>query len=609
VAVRTPVVSFRRPWAERAFAHPRQRSTWLAPPLAYAAFAAVWLGRGVLLHPESRVLGDRFPDKTIFMWSFLWWPHQLAHGHDPFVTKAVWAPHGVDLAWVTAMPGASLLLTPISETLGPVFAYNVAALAAPVLAASATFLLAQRLTRSSSASLVAGFMFGFSPYLMGESGSHLNLSLVFCVPLLGWLAVAFAQRDLSARRYVTFAALVLSLEFSFSTEIFATLTVVGTICLALTFLVVRELRARLRALAGFSAVAYVLAGALVLPYLWHAFAGATQPPARGVIPASADLANLLVPTKATWLRPPGSGSIAEHFASNPAEQGAYLGLPLLLILTLAAFTLRDRWRRGAWVLLLAAAATTALALGPRMLVDGHKIAGGVWTWIGHLPAIHSALPVRFDLYTGLFAALVTAIWLARPGARRGWRFALAALAVVTLLPTPSESHWVSTVPQSRFFTTTAYRAVLDRGETALVLPYGPTGWSMLWQAEAKFSFAMIGGWVGRSILPSECRWYWDYHALIGVRPPGGAAGFRRFLLAHHVGAVVEGPGTQRWARQLVAAALPDVRPLQIADATVLLLRRTLPARLPKSAPRLAPAGRPQRAPNGLPCLVPPYANS
>jgi len=309
------------------------------------------------------------------------------------------------------------------------------------------------------------------------------------------------------------------------------------------------------------------------------------------------------------LRPPGSNAITQHFASNGAEQGAYLGVPLLLILVLAVVMLQGRWRRGAWVLLVSAIASTLLAVGPRMLVDGHKIAGGIWTWVGRLPAIHTALPIRFDMYTTLFAALAASLWLGRTASRRRWPYGLAALAVVAVLPTPKLAHWTSQVPQSKFFTASAYRRYLQPGETALVLPYGPAGWSMLWQAETDFRFRMIGGWVGRSILRSDCRWYWEYRALIGVRPPDNGAGLRRFLISHHVAVVVEGPGTQRSAQRLIAASLSDVSARRVADAVVLRLPTNLPPALPKNSPPILPASSPQNPPSGLPCKIPPYSKS
>ena len=131
-----------RQWVARSHA----ARTFL-PLVGYGVFAVLWIGRGVVLHPRSNVLGDTDRDKTILMWSFRWWPHAIAHGLDPFVAKVVWVPHGVDLAWVTSSPTLSLALAPVTETSGPVFAYNLAALAAPPLTAWTTYLLARRLTR------------------------------------------------------------------------------------------------------------------------------------------------------------------------------------------------------------------------------------------------------------------------------------------------------------------------------------------------------------------------------------------------------------------------------------------------------------------------------
>jgi hypothetical protein len=41
-------------------------------------------------------------------------------GTTPFVTHAVWAPEGIDLSWVTAVPGPSVLAFPLTWAAGPV---------------------------------------------------------------------------------------------------------------------------------------------------------------------------------------------------------------------------------------------------------------------------------------------------------------------------------------------------------------------------------------------------------------------------------------------------------------------------------------------------------
>jgi hypothetical protein len=94
---------------------------------------------------------------------------------------------------------------------------------------------------------------------------------------------------------------------------------------------------------------------------------------------------------------------------------------------------------------------------------------------------------------------------------------------------------------------------------------------MLWQAETHFRFAMIGGHVGQPIIPAECPWYRDYESFGGGTPPGGPAGFRRFLLAHHVDVVVEGPRTSARVRELIRASLPDARQVHVEGVTVVRL--------------------------------------
>jgi hypothetical protein len=566
----------------------------LLPLAAYALFTVLWIGRGVVLHPATEVLGDSHLDKTILMWSFLWWPHALAHGHDPFLAGGVWVPHGVDLAWVTASPALSLALAPVSETVGPVVAYNLAVLAAPPLTAWTTYLLARRLTGNAWASLFAGFLFGFSPYVIGQSVGHLNLSFVCLVPLAGLLAVRFLQGSLGGWKYTAALAVVLALQFGISTEIFATLTLLAAVCLVLAFLLL-DSRPRLAGLVRYTTLAYAAAGAVVTPYLVHAFGSGTAAPVRPHRNRHAlDLANLVFPTRATWWRPPHSQAIVSRFTSNIDEVGAYVGVPLLVMALLAPATLRGRLRRAAWLLVLAAVAADAMAVGPTVRVAGHPVLPGVWAWLERLPALGEALPIRLDMYAGLFLALAAALWLAQPG-RRAWRIVLAALAVATFVPSPSSAFWASHVRQSRFFASAANHAFIRRGDTALVFPYMHHSWLMLWQAETHFRFRMIGGHVGEAIIPSECRWAGDYESLAGGTPPGGPAGFRRFLLAHHVNVVVEGPGTSRQVRQLIRSSLPDVPALRVADATVLRLAG-IPRSLPRDAPPLPPRPRTRRGP-------------
>ncbi len=565
----------------RAWLAARPAAQTLAPLVLYGVFAVVWIGRGVIFHPTTRVLGDADRDKTILMWSFLWWPHAIAHGHDPFVANVVWAPHGVDLSWVTSSPTLALALSPLTAAFGAVFAYNFAALAAPPLAAWTAFLLARRLTGNVPASLVGGFLFGFSPYVISQSVSHLNLSCVFLIPLAGLLAVRFFEGGLSSRRYLALLALVLVLQFGISTEVFATVAVLAIVFFVLAAFLL-DVPSRLVPLAEYTVLAYVAAGAVVSPYLFHAFGGSSAPPVRPHASKHIlDFANIVYPTKTTWLRPSGADAVTSKFTSGIDEIGGYLGIPLLVIVALAVVTARrGRARRGVWLLALAALVADLMAAGPEMKVNGHQIGKGVWSLVQHLPALGEAIPIRLAMYAVLFIALLVALWLAEPGFRL-WRFVLAGLAIVCFLPNPSGAFWTAHVRQPSFFTTSAYRQVIHRGDVALVFPYSEReSWSMLWQAETGFRYRMIGGHIGQAIIPAECRWAGDWASLSGGTPPGGSAGFREFLLAHHVTVIVEAPATTSWPRRLIAASLPDVRPVRLDGTTVYRLPPGLPPTLP-----------------------------
>ena len=69
-------------------------------PAGYVALATLYFGVRVALRGPVSYVGTGV-DPQIFIWSFAWWPHALLHGENPFVTHAIWAPSGLNLAWTT----------------------------------------------------------------------------------------------------------------------------------------------------------------------------------------------------------------------------------------------------------------------------------------------------------------------------------------------------------------------------------------------------------------------------------------------------------------------------------------------------------------------------
>ena len=103
-------------------------------------------------------------------------------------------------------------------------------------------------------------------------------------------------------------------------------------------------------------------------------------------------------------------SYSSKFTGNFSEEGAYIGLPTVLIVT---YYVVRYWRKPyvkslATILFIIGIFT----LGPRLHIDnrGTRV---VLPWaIGtRLPLIRSALPDRFTMYISLLCAVVVGLWL------------------------------------------------------------------------------------------------------------------------------------------------------------------------------------------------------
>ena len=69
----------------------------------------------------------------------------------------------------------------------------------PALSAFTAYLLCRHLTRSTWASLVGGYLFGFSSYMLGQEQGHLHLTSVFLVPLIALATIRYLQGELDGR--------------------------------------------------------------------------------------------------------------------------------------------------------------------------------------------------------------------------------------------------------------------------------------------------------------------------------------------------------------------------------------------------------------------------
>jgi hypothetical protein len=518
---------------------PQRRAIGLYSLLAltgYLILSILFFGRALFEGLSSHILG-KANDATIFIWSLVWWPHAVAAGINPFITKAVWAPAGYNLAWSTAIPLASFVAYPLTSSLGPVASYNLLVLLCPALAAWTAYLLCRYVSGSYWPSLLGGYIFGFSPYVLHHLAiGHLHLLLVFPIPLAVYAALLRLDGHIRETSVGVLLAAVFIAQFLFAAETFATMIVFGAVgILSFYWFAEKELRARILGLAKPIAISLAIVTVILSPYLYYIFvSGYPGKPVNSPAAYSVDVVNFFIPTPAvlvgvnSWLI-----KVSDLFSQGRKEPTGYLSLPVLSILIWFGFRRWDSLVGKALVVFVSA--TCVLAIGTRLHFAGHVGPGMPWKLATHLPLLNSALPSRFMIYASLALAVVVSLLLSDRDMQAPWKYALAALIVLFLLPNPSSEYWARRTESPDFFTTGLFKNYLAWNENVVVLP---SQGSMLWQAETDMYYRMAGGYVSVSAPDAFLAWPITRYLLQAEVVPDAADQLKAFLATHDVGALL-----------------------------------------------------------------------
>ena len=527
----------------------------------YLALSLAFFGLPIVDGLGSTAIAADDIDASAYMWFFAWWPHALLDGLHPIRTELIFVPEGYNLAWTTAMPGPSLVLAPLTLAVGPLATWNTIMLLGPALAAWTGFLLCREVTGALAPSLVGGYVFGFSPYVLGNLQGAPNLVLVALLPVLVLLVVRHARGGLGDRAFIGGMTVALTLQFLTSTELLAMAGVFGGIALLAAFALLPEWRDRLLSTVKLLAVASLAAIVLVSPLLWFMLFEPHTNPEQALKGFPADLASFVVPSPyiqiATTHDPGGGPSYANGFA--------YLGVPLAVLLAL--FALEARRRRAARVVLAVLVATAVASLGDELVVAGHETGIPMpWALFEWLPALEYAIPVRFTGFTALAAALAVALWLAWHGGRARW--ALAAAALLFVLPDVGNTIWRTPLSDPGLFAdASAHEAVIGERDSVLTVP--AWGANMRWQANSDFDFRMAAGYVGA--FPPSYQRYPAWHMILSGRlRPGYARELRRFVRDKGVTVVLQDTRyDEPWSTMFGTLG---VRPRQVGGVLVYRLR-------------------------------------
>ncbi len=507
--------------------------------LLYLSVSFLLYGLPILRHYATSFAGKAAGDSRIFLWSFAWWPHALSQGVSPVVSHAIFEPNGINLAWATSIPGPAIIMWPITKAFGPLVSMNLITMLAPALAAWGAYLICRRVSEKFWPAVLGGYLFGFSSYITEQLTGHVNLFLIFCVPLAAYLVIRRIDGSLPVGRFVLGLGLVLVLQFSISTEVFATLAFFGGVAMLGALVLARERRRAVAATAGWTVAAFALAGLILFPLLTFVVKGAPAGPIRPVVAgaSSVDAASLLVPRHSTLIGGETFHRYSAQTIGSPAEQGAYIPLPLIAALITAAFVLRrDRITR---LVLAFTGLALVFSLGTYLHFNGVKLIPMPWTPFAHIPILQDALPSRFTMYAWLGIAVIAARWMATTK-RPLRRMAVVALSALMLLPNVASAdvHLPLRVPV--FFENGSFRRYIAQDHTILYI-HPDKGGEMLAQIESHFWFRLAQGHTGPT--PASFQREAGYHAIDTANASALTyLTLRAFIRDHNVSTVVVADG-------------------------------------------------------------------
>jgi hypothetical protein len=448
------------------------------------------------------------------VWFMGWLPFALSHHLNPFVSRYMFAPQGVNLLTNTNFFLQAILLAPVTELSSPMMAFNVACIAAPVVSSASMCFVARRFGLGRGVAFVGGLVYGFTPaILQADAIGHFNLTWMFFPPLLMLLLERILLRqEGSALRYGLLLGGLIVVQFFNSPEILldcALLSVPAVAALALANRGAVRSHARF-ALVGLGTAAGIAVVVLAYP-LWAYVAGPDHVAyVNASVAPGAALSSPVWPSAATGhgflVAPPGE-SMWRRFDVG------FIG-PVVVALAVGSLCFVRR-QRVIGLLFGLSVVSFVLSWGSRLRTTGNA---GVSGW--HAPAyfLAKAVPllrnvgwIRMSVITDGLLVLLAMITLQQlSGMVRGhfpspWR--QVALAVAGSLATVAMVVPVliaGEVPFAAVESVTAPSVLAHIPATAsgeapiaLVFPAGSLfdGTPLAWQALAGFSWRDWGGYA------------------------------------------------------------------------------------------------------------------
>ncbi len=408
----------------------------------------VILTNPLVLHAWNAVEDKQ--DALLNTWIIAWVGHALVTDPPNLYNANIFYPYSNTLALSEALVPQGLLALPITmATDNPIFGYNLVLLAMLWLNAFAMYLLVLDWSHSQGAGWVAGAIYAFNPFNLGNLAQIQLLSLGWLPLTILYLRRLLENRAESSRpRPAVQDAVLFALFFvlqSLSSIYFA---VLAAFTVAVYFLwwawtqltlfrLGNPLRLRAKNLLWFSLALLVIAVSLVpflLPYLSVQRELGLQRSVADSEPFSANLKQFIEVS-------PQNVIYGKWLAPNPVKYNG--GYPLdnlfpgLIAVILTWVGLASSKMRERWFLLALLVAAFVLALGPRLYLTSESASDLTlpYRWMYDLLPFMRALraPVRFEALIMFALAVLAGLGIAALATRgHATLLALGAISMISI---------------------------------------------------------------------------------------------------------------------------------------------------------------------------------
>ncbi|MBO0817266.1 MAG: hypothetical protein J2P30_19235, partial [Actinobacteria bacterium] len=115
-------------------------------------------------------------DAGVYVWDFWWMAHSVEHLSNPWFTRSIVAPAGVQLGYHALMPLEGAAMVPVTLLYGPSASYNLLSILMPGLMCYAAYRVARLWLPTQTGAVFAGAFFGLSSIMAWHAWYQLNLA-------------------------------------------------------------------------------------------------------------------------------------------------------------------------------------------------------------------------------------------------------------------------------------------------------------------------------------------------------------------------------------------------------------------------------------------------